>query len=204
MNISGVISCPPGDVYELYCDIKDANEMLELARNDAYGVVIYIGQTYNAPEFIVEIDEEPVYSENYCDCEDDIEVAVWCREMAMKLYDTCLSAYVLDLLDGDISLEDEEERNIDTEIEDREFELDDTFDTVLYMALRDSGVSLSLDDEEKIKDDLKEKCLEYLARKYKIPIWRPMYLVGEDGEEFIEEYPYEHMIFDEKDVNKIL
>ena len=128
--------------------------MLELARNDAYGVVIYIGQTYNVPEFIVEIDEEPVYSENYCDCEDDIEVAVWCREMAMKLYDTCLSAYVLDLLDGDISFEDAEERNIDTEIEDREFELDDTFDTVLYMALRDSGVSLSLDDEEKIKDEL--------------------------------------------------
>ena len=201
-----VISCPPSDVYDLFCEVKDVHDMFELARNDSYGVVIYIGQAYGGPEFIVEIDDEPVYSECYCEREgyEDTEAPIWCRERAIKLYDTCLSAYVLDLLDGDVSLEDDdEERNIETEMEDREFELDDSFDTVLYMALRNSGVSLSLEDEEKIKDDLKERCLEYLARQYKIPIWRPMHLVGEDGEEFLEEYPYEHMIFDEKDVNKI-
>ena len=45
-------------------------------------------------------------------------------------------------------------------------------------------------------DDIKEHVLEYIARKHRLPIYRPMYLEGEDGKDFYSEYPYEEMIFD--------
>ena len=50
-----------------------------------------------------------------------------------------------------------------------------------------------------VLDDLKDHFLEYMYRKHGFDIYRPMVLEDEDGTEFFEEYPYEHMVFDDED-----
>ena len=202
-----VIVTPPEEVYERFNTLKD-NEIEEIACNDAYGVVIYISSDFGVPEIVVEMDDEPIYGESYIDADESkIEPGVWCEDTARRLYNTCLTSMVLDLLDGDYSSVRDDEtsdyRNIDHEIDDREFELQDCAETFVYTATKDSVVHLSMKEEEEMVEDIKEKLLEYIARKYKIDIWRPMYLQDENGEEFLEEYPYTHLIFDEKDVDKI-
>lgn len=203
-----VIITDPTGVYERFNDLKE-NEAEEIAYNNAYGVSIYIQSDFGVPEIVVEMDNEPIYSESYIDADESkVGPGAWCEDTASRIYDTCLTSMVLDLLDGDFSsVEDSgasDFRDIESEMEDREFELQDAVETLVYTATKDSTFSMTREQEEAMVEDVQEKVLEYIARKYKIDIWRPMYLVDDNGEEFLEEYPYTHLIFDEKDVDKVL
>lgn len=199
-----IISTPPNMVFELYQALERNGDREEIARNDAYSVVIFISREFDSPEFVVELDNDPIYSESINDDEREIPPEVWCEERATKLFTVCLSYTVFELLEDGPSYSDEAANaELEDMMYDREAELDDHIEGLLYLVTRDSGTELSYEQEQDIMDDVKEKLLEYLARKYNIDIWRPMYLEGEDGVEFMEEYPYTHMIFDEENVEDI-
>lgn len=203
-----IISTPPNMVFELYQALERNGDREEIARNDAYSVVIFISREFDSPEFVVELDNDPIYSESINDDEREIPPEVWCEERATKLFTLCLSYTVFELLEdgpsyGDEEYEpvysnDDETSELEDMMYDREEELDDHLEGLLDIVTRYSGRCLSSKEERNIIDDSKDKLLEYLARKYQINIWRPMYLRDENGEVFMEEYPYGHLIFDEK------
>lgn len=98
----------------------------------------------------------------------------------------------LGYVDDEIDLDDEDVYINQEIIAERENEIDVLFQNFLFDLLPDT-------DEDIIAtaaDDIKEHVLEYIARKHRLPIYRPMYLEGEDGKDFYSEYPYEEMIFD--------
>ena len=114
-----------------------------------------------------------------------------------NIYETYLTDKVvatLSELDGGELLTDEEIEGI---IDERECELDCAVSDFLMVVLHDYFDDLTTDYAE-ICDDLKEHFLEYIARKHDLPVYRPMYLEYDDGDEF-EEYPYENMEFDDED-----
>lgn len=84
-------------------------------------------------------------------------------------------------------------------IEQREQELTDIIDDLLYMILEDDFYSVvGCEAYNAIVDDLKEHLLEYLWRKHGISVRRPMELIDkESGRIFYDEYPYECMVYDE-------
>ena len=79
-------------------------------------------------------------------------------------------------------------------IEEREDEITVLFQNLLFDLLVDTANEDIIND---IVEDVKEHTLEYIARKHGMPIYRPMYLEGEDGTDFYSEYPYEEMIFED-------
>ena len=209
---SAIIITPPEEVFDRFNCLERNGDMEEVARNDAYDVSIYIAMELGAPAFVVEICNEEVYREPFAEYEERLsdndyalDARLWCEAVAEDLYARCLSAEALDYLEGDPMYGDNSEDMLDydtpqhdgyDEYVDREYELDNAFDSILYTIIRNSETDLSTGREAVIIEDIKDKLIEYIARKYDINVWRPMTLVDDDGEDFIEEYPYSHLIYD--------
>lgn len=84
------------------------------------------------------------------------------------------------------------------EIDNREDELDTAvFDFISEVMGEPVDITLGKTKAEEIYEDFKEHALEYLARKWKLNIYRPMILEDENGEEFFEEYPYDVLEFED-------
>ena len=167
-------------------------EMVEIASNDEYGVVVYVTIDDCIPTVVVQADDIEVYSEGIVSPTD-------CESTVTKIYDDYLTGRITEII---ASMEEEGLDNADLDreimIEDREAELDDAFYALLATVCdSDDYVELSFDDE--MMDDIKEHVLEYIHRKWGVDIRRPMFLEDEDGDEFFEEYPYFHMEFDDED-----
>ena len=94
-------------------------------------------------------------------------------------------------------LTDEEE--IEDAITEREDELDQAVMDFLATVLGEGFYDLDSDSNGEIVEDCKEHFLEYIARKFSISIYRPMYLEDEDGTDFYTDTPYENMVFDDED-----
>lgn len=171
----------PSDVWAYFQTHKSELDvqMHMIASGDHGKWDIYISEKDGNPSFIVE----------YCDEVVDEGVAVSkhdCEKTAKELY-----AEYLDYDELDILWDDDDEHE---SIEEREDEI-----TVLFRNFLFDLLATSTDEDiiDAIVDDVKEHTLEYIARKYDIPIYRPMYLEDEDGICFYSEYPYEEMIFDD-------
>jgi hypothetical protein len=149
-----------------------------IAENSDGTIGIYITEKNGDPNFIVEnnddiIDEDMAFSK------------VDCEETVRELYSEYLSYDELDIsADTDIKKEI---------IADRENQITVLFENFLFDLLPDTDE----DTISEITDDVKEHILEYIARKHGLPVYRPMYLEDEDGEDFFSEYPYEEMIFED-------
>lgn len=143
-----------------------------IAENSDGTIGIYITEKDGEPNFIVENDDD-IIDENMAISKVD------CEETARELY----SEYL-----GD------DEFDMKEIIADREDEITVLFQNLLFDLLVDTANEDIIDD---IVEDVKEHTLEYIARKHSMPIYRPMYLEGEDGEDFYSEYPYEEMIFED-------
>lgn len=153
-----------------------------IAENDDYGVNITLSSERGFPCFVVTAD-------NYQYAEECASSKNECGETARKLYDFYLTDKILE--DENLNLIDREEV-----ISERELELDEAIITLLDVILEDNAVALMGVDVDEICEDLKENILEYLYREHNISTRRPMILEDEDtGEEFFEEYPYEHMTY---------
>lgn len=183
----GTVFLSPDKVWSYYIEHRSelVNSDKLIAENREYGIDIVIsGFMQGYCTILVSADDSPVY-------EEDVNCARDCEAMVRMLYDNYLSIDALDLLDAkDIeefnSLEEKEEISV------READLDDA-----VWALVEAAIDRSKIFDQDLCDDLKEHFLEYMWKKHKLQIYRPMYLVDENNEQFFEEYPYECMVFDE-------
>jgi len=188
------ILIPAENVWDYYnshmSELK--THMYELAENPEYGVVIYITDDGGLPTVIVNADENEVYS----------EAAVSQRDLmttVKKIYDDYLTEKAIGLLtepeDGPTMFD------LEDEIEERETEIDDALEMFLDVVLDSSSAACMLLPGREDFDAIKEHFLEYLAIDQGLPVRRPMFLTDDDGADFFEEFPYEHMIFDDEPVN---
>jgi len=161
----------------------------EIASNDEYGISIYLTDDGHVePEIVVEADGTEVYSETCISSKD-------CAITVRDIYDKYLTDEVISVLS---TLADDESSEQEDAIFERETELDEAVMAFIDTATECSIYSDILNDEE-LLSDVKEHFLEYLYRKWELPIRRPMFLEDEDGNEFYEEYPYDCMVFDDED-----
>lgn len=158
-----------------------------IASNDEYGAEIYITvNSYGEAQIIAELDGDRMETTTVFNAEE-------CEKVCRSVYDDYLtpsavsSATQVEYDEGDM----ENEENL---IEIRESELDDAVYDFLMVAL-DGEYQ---EDMDAIIETAKEHFLEFIAREMKLPVYRPMHLADEDGEEFFSEYPYECMVFDDE------
>lgn len=172
----------PFDVWAYFHAHKSefTNDMQLIASTSDGSIGIYLTEDNGSPLFIVEEADDVID-------EDEAITKVDCEETAERLYEE----YLDPTEDDDIS--DITDRLKDDIIEKREDELNDYFQNLIMDIL---GSEYSEDNVEDIAEDIKERVLEYMARRYGVKLYRPMWLEDADGE-FFSEYPYEEMVFDE-------
>lgn len=191
----------PSEVWGYYIEHKDdiENTMYEIASNDAYGVVIYLSEDVKGVACItVNADDSEVYSESVVNDTD-------CQRTVDKIYNDYLTDKAVEIL-SELALEEEDAETDESLLEqedtiaEREEELDAfVYDFVMSILGGEAyydGTGFELDD---MLEDIKDHFLEYMARKHDLPIYRPMVLEDENGEDFFEEYPYECMVFEDED-----
>lgn len=157
-----------------------------IASNDEYGAEIYISaDSYGEAQIIAELDGDRMETTVVSNAEE-------CEKVCRSVYDDYLTPSAVSTA---TQAEDEIDRANEEEflIEAREQELDDAVYNFLMDVLDEYQ-----DDMDELVETAKEHFLEFMARKMKLPVYRPMHLVDEDGEEFFSEYPYEDMIYDDE------
>lgn len=195
----GTVYISPDKVWAYFVSHKTELKCGEklIADNPEYGIEIFIaGFLPSFCTILVTADDTPVY-------EEDADNEMDCESIIRMLYDNYLSPGAISILDDFDGISDDEtctkeltEKEVEAEeIEVREGELDDAVLTFLETTL-DMPIPYG-EKTETLIADLKEHFLEYMWRKHSLPIYRPMYLVDENNEQFFEEYPYECMVFDE-------
>lgn len=145
--------------------------MLHMAEdNTTDNIEIYLTEDDGMPQIIVFVNDKQIEDHT-------VGNPVECEDVTQSIYDAYITT---------------EESLITT----REDELNE----ILYDFLWQITNDMDFVESNRIDvDDIKEDLLEHLARNHGIPVYRPMYLVDENGEEFFEEFPYEHMVFDDED-----
>lgn len=157
-----------------------------IASNDEYGAEIYITvNSYGEAQIVAELDGDRMETTAVFNAEE-------CEKVCRSVYDDYLTPSAVSTAEqGEY---DEGDRgNEEDLIEIRESELDDA----VYNCLMEILESYD-DDMDALVETTKEYLCEFLARTCKLPVYRPMHLVDEDGEEFFSEYPYEDMIYDDE------
>ena len=175
--------------------------MEPIAENRETGVTIFLTGEERGdmilPDVVVFMDDTKVYEEcsvSRYDCESTVQ----------KIYNGYLytEQIVNSAIDRDIKREADELTDYynQMEIDDRETLLTDAAYSFLCEILDDPIEKIvGKIESEEIIEDFKDHALEYLARKWELPIYRPMILEDDNGEDFYEEYPYEVMEFDDPD-----
>ena len=186
------IDVQPRNVWKLFMENKAAlrTKLKQIASNEEYGVEIYLTNTDEQAEIVVCMDGSEC-------CSQTASTEAECEEVVSEIYDDYLTNNVLNMLCGDEYGDADAEEWQLSDIEDREAELDDMVYTFISGILNDDFMSYP--EFDKICEDCKEHFLEYMARKWKIPICRPMILEDDNGDTFFEEFPYECMEFDDPD-----
>ena len=183
------IALEPAKVWDYYQRNagKLQSSMHEIASNDEFGVKIYItASSYGDAQVIVEMDDDREEITTVCSAEE-------CERVCKSVYADYLTSAVVS---SAVQAEDEEIDRANEEeflIEAREQELDNAAYNFLMDVLDEYQ-----DEMDELVETAKEHFLEFMAREMKLPVYRPMHLVDEDGEEFFSEYPYEDMIYDDE------
>ncbi len=171
------IIIPPEELWPYYTENKRGLTSVPeiVAFNEEQEVEIAIASSGNVNDislYIYVLINGEIIDEVEADNADE------CADIACHLYDYYLS-------DSDCMDETDQ-------ISEREEELDTAVSDFLSVVAEEKELTVKSD----VFDDFKEFALEYLYRKHNIRIRRPMWLEDENGKEFFEEYPYEHMIFE--------
>lgn len=182
-----VIIVDPNDLWEYYeeHEFELENHMHEVANSYEYGVNIYVTKECGVGEIAVYVDDEELYTEVFSNKKE-------CDSIACEIYNLYLSS---DYVNSEYKF-DLEEDNYDDEIDIREETLDYAVIDFLDAVFETSPGSVAQMDIDDVIQDLKNHFLAYMYRKWGMDIYRPTYLIDENGEEFLEEYPYSHMVFD--------
>lgn len=161
-----------------------------IADNTDFGVVIYLSSDDGLPVVTVMADEYICY-------EEEIVSHKACQHIVQTIYDHYLTTEFFEDENESINSYTSSMLYIEDMIEEREQELDDAIVSLISTAIGDECYAAPNFDE--LCEDVKDHILEYIARKHGFAVRRPMFLEDEDGNDFFEEYPYEHMIFDDED-----
>jgi len=184
----------PDEVWDYFVEHEEECDecMFEIASCSEYGTAVYLSRSSKGIGCItVEADDQEVYNEEVIDAEDT-------KKTVQKVYDDYLTDKVIEILSDFEPQEDDTLQDQEDEIAMREEELDNLiWDFV--MGVFGGETYADFDCAGEVLDDLKDHFLEYMYRKHGFDIYRPMVLEDEDGTEFFEEYPYEHMEFDDED-----
>lgn len=205
----------PENIWDYFEENLDSLEtiMHTVAENKEYGTEICLTNDGGLPCFVVTADDVEVETAT---CWEKTN----CIFEAKRLYDWYLTdkavqaiADALDTKDArkfsdvyddegfydgyDYSTEDESLLMLEEEIDDRESDLRWAIGNFLETVLSDSNVSG--DEYIEIEEDCLEHFLEYIHLKHGLDIYRPMWIKYEDGSEEFEEFPYEHLAFDDED-----
>lgn len=176
------------EVWDYYLKHKDELKQSEaiIAQSDEYCTAILLSNVAGYCTIIVSIDDVPVYEES-----------ATCKSECQSIIEDIIKEYMIDdiIIPSEAPTEDEEMSIIEG-IDYWESELNNA--VYKFIDFVTEG-KVSYGRQAQIVDDVKEHFLEYLARKYSMPIYRPMILEDEDGGEFVSDYPYEEMIFDDPD-----
>lgn len=157
-----------------------------IASNDEYGAEIYITvNSYGKAQIIAELDGDRMETTTVFNAEE-------CEKVCRSVYDDYLTPSAVSSA-TQVEYDEGDRGNEEDLIEIRESELDDA----VYNCLMEILESYD-DDMDALVETTKEYLCEFLARTCKLPVYRPMHLVDEDGEEFFSEYPYEDMIYDDE------
>lgn len=82
----------------------------------------------------------------------------------------------------------------DLDIREREAELDDVCTQFVCEVLDTDYIHADDDLIEQAAKTIKEVICDIIAKQYGMKLYRPMWLVGEDGNKFFAEYPYPHIM----------
>ena len=163
----------------------------DIAENSTYGIVVELttSPAYH-PEITVFADDDEILREIAYSAAD-------CNALVLEIYGDYITGnpqaelakyYKSHMESDDVTPEKDRE----TQIKDREEDLQQAVFDLLLTVFTDTDIPKI----EGITDDVLDWFLPELHRRYKFPIYRPMILEDDDGE-FFEEFPYEHMIFEE-------
>ena len=164
-----------------------------IAENEDFGIEICISIDSYYPVITVTADDIDIYEES-------IFSQFKCSSIVSDVYETNLTtSYVASVAEKSDGKANDTEEHIDEGelIIERELELDEAIENFLSVVDPDIVVNMKAGEFEKIKEDIKDHFLEYLARKHNLQIYRPMYLEYDDGDEF-ELYPYDNMVFEDE------
>lgn len=185
----------PSEVWDEYSNHSHnfREYLYEIASNDDYGVKVYLSEgTSRIANISVQADDTEVYSENVVNGDD-------CEKTVTKIYDRYLTPKVIEIL-SDMDEEDGVQVNKEYAVTEREEELDTlVYEFVMGVLGGDAYFDEKTCDVNNMFEDIKDHFLEYMARKYNLQIFRPMFLEDEDGNESFENYPYECMEFEDDD-----
>ena len=196
--MSKLIVVQPSEVWDAY--LTDEGPYLqshekEIAENQEYGAVIYLSEENGHPQIRVYLDDALVYEE-ICYTKEK------CEQVCNMVYEEYLTEKVVNHASGHTptitsALKDGPDAPLNKraeqmEIDAREEELQEAFCEFLAVL-----IDQDIYDPVMVEDVL-DHTIEYMARKYDISIYRPMYLEDKDGE-FFEEDPYECMEYDDPD-----
>ncbi len=180
------------EVWDYFQECKEdlKTHMHKIAENAEFGIEIYITEDVGFPNIVVTADNVQVFEETAISEND-------CQKTVSKIFDDYLTSKVVTTLLG----KEGEDKSTEADIEDTIAEREEEIDCLVwdFVAGLTDGAYVDGIDLDKVLDDCKEHFLEYIARKHGIPIYRPMILEYEDGTEEVEDYPYEHMEFDDED-----
>lgn len=184
----------PSEVWDYYqSNISEfKTKMHEIASCEEYGITVYLAKDESESLWVyVEADNNIVYTELIVSEEDGIRTV-------QKVYDEYLTCRAIELMSDTLVIEDYTKFDEEDAISERESDLD-TFTLEYVIGVISEADYVEGRCTDAILDDIKEHILEYLSRKHKLEIYRPMYLEDENGEDFYTDYPYECMEFDDKD-----
>ena len=215
----------PDELWEYF--VSNAEELTKekhlIASFEDYGIEIYVESSDDLPYITVEVDDEEIDGE-FClsanDCEETAEKlyeryidnafstlsgtendnSPWVNDDDEDEYYSanmwkCANEEGYEF-DGNTVFDGLDYGSQSIAIDEREEELDDALMYFLEAAC-EGQPCIFLDDDE--IEEIKDHFCEYLWKKYKLHIYRPMWLEDENGEEFFSNYPYEVMIYDEEE-----
>lgn len=198
----GLINVEAKNVWEVFQRERESllDSMKEIASAEAIGSAIYLTNEGGIPVIVVYVDDDEVRAEpcyGPADCEATVK----------DIYDTFLneSGVVNALLGDDDGNPDDDDGYFstfekDSQIEDREDELSLAVSDFIDIACPYGTLDILTNAEfDEMIEDVKDHFCEYLARKWNVPVKRPMYLEDDDGTDFFTLYPYESMVFDDED-----
>lgn len=197
--MAALIHYDPTEIWDIFqCDKeKLRNTMKEIAENPDFDVTIFLTETDRGtqmfPNIVVYMEGDQLYEEAAVNEGD-------CIQTVRKIYFEYLTEdrIINNVIASSDKTADDTDHDIQDDIDKREDELDDAVFNFLTNIL-DCPLECITEEADEIYEDFKEHALEYLARKWDLKIFRPMILEDENGEEFVEDYPYDVMEYDDPD-----